>query len=208
MYSTIIFKCWKLTSTKLHHVENEEYSISHLHSPTCTCLDNLKSRKKIQFKKKVLECILDMWLINIIVIKLKIILMLIIKYIFLTFKEYDKTCLWLFFLWQGTKIVYCTTTCEHQNKTYLWNLWFETLFKNHNKFVAQKNRKGRDFQTTWKIDDKIEWTQVRKWKKINDEYWKVVKEVDMKCKHIDNDELREHGSMKIVRRQKMIKNYA
>ncbi len=44
----------------------------------------------------------------------------------------------------------------------------------------------------------------RKWKK-NDEYWKVMKEVDMKCKHIDNDELREHESMKIVRRQKMIK---
>jgi hypothetical protein len=32
-----------------------------------------------------------------------------------------------------------------------------------------------------------------------------MKEVDMKCKHIDNDELREHESMKIVRRQKMIK---
>jgi len=46
-----------------------------------------------------------------------------------------------------------------------------------------------------------------KMKKIQ---WSILKnsEVDMKCKHIDNDELREHESMKIVRRQKMIKNYA
>ncbi len=142
-------------------------------------------------------------------IKLKIILMLIIKYIFLIFKEYNKTCLWLlvFFVTRNKNcLLYYNLWTSY--KTYLWNLWFETLFTNHNKFVAQKNRKGRFFQTMWKIDNKIEWTQVRKWKKINDEYWKVVKEVDMKCKHIDNDELREHESTKIMRRQKMIKNYA
>jgi hypothetical protein len=34
---------------KLHHVEIEEYSIVHLLSPTCTSLDNLKSKKKTQF---------------------------------------------------------------------------------------------------------------------------------------------------------------
>jgi hypothetical protein len=57
---------------KLHHVENEKYSIFHLLSPTCTSLDKLKSKKKIQlFKKNLFECILNMWLINIIVIKLK-----------------------------------------------------------------------------------------------------------------------------------------
>jgi hypothetical protein len=31
---------------KLHHVENEEYSIVHLLSPTCTSLDSLKSKEK------------------------------------------------------------------------------------------------------------------------------------------------------------------
>lgn len=30
----------------------------------------------------------------------------------------------------------------------------------------------------------------------------------MKCKHKDNDELREHESTKVLRRQKMNKNYA
>jgi hypothetical protein len=31
---------------KLHHVENGEYLIIHLLSPTCTSFDNLKSREK------------------------------------------------------------------------------------------------------------------------------------------------------------------
>jgi len=59
---------------RLHRVENGEYSIIHLLSSTCT---SLGEKKNGYFKK--IYCILDMWLINIIVIKLKIILMLIIK---------------------------------------------------------------------------------------------------------------------------------
>jgi hypothetical protein len=47
-------------------------------------------------------------------------------------------------------------------------------------------------------------------KEMKKKQWWILKnsKVDMKCKHIDNDEFREQWSMKIVRRQKMIKNYA
>jgi hypothetical protein len=52
----------------------------HLLLPTCTSLDNLKNKKKIQLIfENIFEYILNMWLINIIAIKLKIILMLTIK---------------------------------------------------------------------------------------------------------------------------------
>jgi hypothetical protein len=62
---------------KLHHVENKKYSIIHLPSPTSTSLNSLKSRKKVQlFLKTLLECILDMWLINI-----RIVFILIIKFL-------------------------------------------------------------------------------------------------------------------------------
>jgi hypothetical protein len=93
---------------KLHHVENGEYSIIHLLSPTCTSLDNLKS--SISFFLNLFECILNMWLINIIMIKLKIIVMSIIKLNKHFYFQYIKTYLWLlvFFLWQGVEIVYFT----------------------------------------------------------------------------------------------------
>jgi len=65
---------------KLHHVQKRKYSIIHLLSPTCTSLDNLKSRKKVQlFFKNLFEYILNIRLIKIIDKKLNIILMLIIK---------------------------------------------------------------------------------------------------------------------------------
>jgi hypothetical protein len=38
---------------KLQHVENDEYSIIHLLSPTCTSLDNLKSKKKHSYFFKI-----------------------------------------------------------------------------------------------------------------------------------------------------------
>jgi hypothetical protein len=66
---------------ELHHLENGEYSIIHLLSPTCTSLDNQKSKKNTIFIFNLLECILNMWLIDIITVKLKIILMLIIKFL-------------------------------------------------------------------------------------------------------------------------------
>jgi len=64
---------------ELHPIENGEYSIIHLLSPTCISLDSQKSKTKYNYFLNLLECILNMWLINTIMIKLKIILMLIIK---------------------------------------------------------------------------------------------------------------------------------
>jgi hypothetical protein len=81
---------------KLHHVENQEYSIVYLLSPIYTSLDNLKSRiKSTIIFKNLLECILNLWLINIIVIKLKTIYMLIIKLKNIYIFNHIKTCLWL-----------------------------------------------------------------------------------------------------------------
>jgi len=46
---------------KLHYVENGEYLIIHLLSPTYTSLDNLTSRGKLWLSKKNLfECLLNM----------------------------------------------------------------------------------------------------------------------------------------------------
>ncbi len=41
----------------LHHVENGEYSIIHIFSPTCTSLDNQKCRKNTINFLNLLECI-------------------------------------------------------------------------------------------------------------------------------------------------------
>ncbi len=65
---------------KLNHVENGKYLIIHLISPTSTSLIALKVGKQIHlFLKNLLECILNMYLINIIVIQLNIISTLVMK---------------------------------------------------------------------------------------------------------------------------------
>jgi hypothetical protein len=80
---------------KLHHVENGEYWIIHIFSRTCTSLDNFKNRIYIY---NLFECMLDMWLINLIVLKLNNILMLIIKLKNIsTFNTFKRVYGYLFF---------------------------------------------------------------------------------------------------------------